>query len=115
MQNKTLELAVFTIGLGLIASALIIYTQMISPYQGSLLPIVIASVPGSILILAGLCLFFVRRKVAVQVVAWIVTVAFVADALLTLNPIKWIISAFCLYLIWRTAGQAIRQIEARGQ
>lgn len=116
MRNKSRELGVFTVGIGIIFSAIVLYGLFITPLRGQegvILKFVPFLIPGAILVLAGVCLLAIPSKTTVKVATGIVTFAFVADALLVFNPIKWIISAACVYLVWKTARQSLEQI-ARG-
>ncbi len=117
MQDKTRELGVFTIGIGLIFAALTAYVVITSqePRQTVVaVALIVGMIPSAILILAGLCALVLRTPLAVRLTAGVVTLAFIADAILNLNPIRLIVSAACLYLVWRTAGQAIAQLNSGG-
>lgn len=118
MRDKTRELGVFTIGIGIIFGALTVYVAMISQSpsgNATAFAVVVGLIPSSIFVLAGIYLLVIRSKMSVKFTKWIVTLAFVADALLSLNPIKWVVSAACLYLVWKTAGQAIEQLNRGGE
>jgi hypothetical protein len=108
---------VFTIGIGLIFATLAAYVVMISqsPTQAAVaVALIFGLIPSAILVLSGVCVLVLRRPLAVRLTAGVVTLAFIADALLSFNPIKLIVSAACLYLVWRTAGQAIAQLKGGG-
>jgi hypothetical protein len=116
MQDKRRELGVFTIGIAIIFGGLAVYVAMISDGRGQQAPLAIAIllIPSLVLVLAGICVLVMRSALAVRMTAVIVTLTFLADAVMSLNPIKWLVSAACLYLVWKTARQAIAQLQGGG-
>jgi hypothetical protein len=113
--DKTKELGVFTIGLGIIvASVLILFFLVVpTPSQSSPFRGAVAFAPSLSFVLAGIYVLFSRTTLSVDVAASIVTIGFVGQALLIPHPVVWIFSAVCLYLIWRTAGQAKQQLRSK--
>jgi hypothetical protein len=114
MRNMTMELGVFSVGLGIVIAALLIFGVMISQSpRGDISPLGLAIllVPSLLLVLAGTHVLVMRSKLSVKLAKWIVALAFVGQALCTWNPINWIFSAVCLYLVWRTANRAIQQLD----
>jgi hypothetical protein len=118
--DKTKELGVFTIGLGIINAALFIAASVILQSPGADLSkfvtfAVVVLTPSLILVLTGAYVLFGRTKLSVNLAKSIVTLAFFGQALLIWNPINWLFSARCLYLVWRTAGQATQQLNRSRQ
>jgi hypothetical protein len=116
LRDMTTELGVFVIGLGIIIAALMIFAAMIFQSPGadfSPSGLAVLLTPSLVMVIAGTCVLLSRTKLSVRLATWIVALAFVVQSILSMNPINWILSAACLFLIWRTAGGAIRQIEDR--
>jgi len=118
--DKSKELGVFCIGLGVILAALMIYAAMLGPSPAINNPppiglVVLTLIPSLVLMGAGVFVYFDRSKWSVKLASAIVTLAFVGQALLSWNVINWIFSAVCLYLVWRTAEQASQQLDRRSR
>jgi hypothetical protein len=120
MGGKTRELGVFAIGLGIIIASLHSFVLFFMPTlfrfpAADLSPpnLAFTFAPSLFLVLAGIYVLLSRTPLSVDVAASIVTIAFVGQSLLTMNPLAWIFSAVCLYLIWRTARQAKKQLRSK--
>ena len=118
--DKTRELGVFAIGLGIIIASLLSFALFLMPTliripATDLSPpkLAVTFAPSLFLVLAGIYVLLSRTTLSVDVAASIVTIAFVGQSLLTMNPLAWIFSAVCLYLIWRTARQAKQQLRSK--
>lgn len=112
--DKTKELGVFSIGLGIIVAFVVILFYLVVPRISHFSPfrVALAFAPSLSFVLAGMYALFSRTTLSVDVAATIVTIGFVAEALLIPHPVGWIFSAVCLYLIWRTARQAKKQLTS---
>jgi hypothetical protein len=116
LRDKTKELGVFTIGLGIIVAALFTFAAFVLPSpSGQISPSRFAVVlaPSLVFVLTGLYVLLIRTELSVDLARWIVTIAFAGQALLSFHLVNLIFSAVCLYLVWRTAGQAIQQLGER--
>ena len=67
--------------------------------------------PGATMALAGTLLLAIRNKYFVRITVVVLTLAFLVDALLSFNPIRWAISGACLYLVWRAGRQALVEVQ----
>jgi hypothetical protein len=118
--DKTTELGVFAIGLGIIVASLLSFALFLMPTliripatDFSLPTLAVTFAPSLSLVLAGIHVLLSRTTLSVDLAASIVTIAFVGQSLLTMNPFTWIFAAVCLYLIWRTARQAKQQLRSK--
>ena len=62
--------------------------------------------------LSGILLLVLRSRMCVKMTVTVLTLAFVADALLSFNPVKLLISGGCVYLIGKTGRQALTEFPA---
>ena len=113
MKSKVSELGVFAIGIGLIAIGLIIYGELMGrpadrlPWED----LAVFCIAPGIVILAGIVTLTARCLLAVRVSLWVLTIAFVMDALLVNNPLKMVITALVLFLIWKTGFEAVDEVR----
>jgi hypothetical protein len=68
--------------------------------------------PSLILVVAGLYALLSGTSLSVQLATCIVTLAVVAQALFSMDPLWMILSVGCVYLVWRTARQAKQQLRS---
>jgi hypothetical protein len=113
--DKTRDLGVFAIGLGIISASLLIFVLFFMPPAPDLSPpkLAVAFSPSLFLVLVGIYVLLSRTTLSVDLAAVIVTIGFVAQALLVMSLVWWIFSAVCVYAIWRTAGQAKQQLRSK--
>ena len=114
-RSKVSELGIFAVGLGILTIVLPIYVVAMSFDPRPIPPeaFVLMSLPGAAMVLMGSLLLAVRNAAFVHLTAWVVTLAFVADFLLSfrINPIKFVISGGCVWLVWKTTLQALEELD----
>jgi hypothetical protein len=117
MKDKTKELAVFTIGLGIIGALLMVCVILVGSQsvvqEGHVFRMVVMFLPAMMFISAGAFVLALPSKMTIAIAVAVITVALVVQAILSFNPINWIISFGIAYLVWKTARQATSQIDHR--
>jgi hypothetical protein len=114
LENKTKELGVFTIGLGMIGAVLTTYLVAISPeptQNGAALRLAILMIPSMVFIFAGIWVLAFPCRTTIRVAVGLLTIALIFDALFSFNPVKCVISFGIGYLVWKTARQAMEQLQ----
>jgi hypothetical protein len=119
MENKSKELGIFTIGLGLIGALLTTYVVMAlagpapaSPmHDGAAFRLAILMIPSIVFIASGIVVLAFPSRTTIKMVVALLTLALIADALLSFNPIKCLISFGVICLVWKTARQALSQLS----
>jgi uncharacterized membrane protein len=114
LENKSKELGVFTIGLGMIGALLTLYVvlAMSGPAQeGAILRLAILMIPSLVFVFAGIWVLAFPCRTTIRVVVGLLIVALIADALFSFNPIKCLISFGVACLVWKTARQAMEQLQ----
>ena len=117
MKDKTKELAVFTNGLGIIGALLtlcvILVASQSAVQEGRVFRMVLMFVPSMMFISAGAFVLAFPSRMTIGIAVAVITVALVGQGILSFNPINWIISFAIAYLVWKTARQAMSQIDHR--
>ncbi len=116
--DKTKELGIFAIGLGVIIALLSIFAAVVLQPSGATVSVSRLAVvlsPSLVFVLAGIAVLLIRSSLSVDVARWVVTLAFLGQALLTMNLFNWAFSIVCVCLVWRTANQAIEQLNGNRQ
>lgn len=114
-RSKVRELGVFAVGLGAILMALTAWIIWGVRRPGP--PVLLSRaalllIPGFVMAVSGVLLLVLRSRMCVKMTVAVLTLAFVADALLSFNPVKLLISGGCVYLIWKTGRQALTEFPA---
>ena len=86
MKSKISELAVFTIGVGILSVALPLYLNAMAPPndQRELSTVLIGCIPGMLMLIAGIALAVYRTRIAIRVCSTVVIGLLALDVLLSL-------------------------------
>ena len=109
--GKTKELGIFTIGIGLIFGALILYLDDTPPSRSSNSQLIFMMAIPAAFVIAGVLTLVLRKKPIVILSAALVVIGFTIDLLLAINPVKAVFCGGVALLVISTAKQALREID----
>lgn len=112
IKGKTKELGIFAIGLGIICGALVLYMNHIFSAGESDNQLVVALAIPAAFIAAGILTLLVRIKPMVIFTTSLIVVGFAIDLLLEFNSIKLLMTSAVIFLVLKTSGQALKEIES---
>ena len=108
------ELAIFTIGLGVILAALVswlLYASPPVPNRSTVLTVIPFAAAG-LLVVLGLIVKYVRNMASIYAALAIISVMFLGDLLIGFNPIKVVISGAIVFMVIKVGRSAL--LEADG-
>jgi hypothetical protein len=113
MENKVVELGVFAIGLGLIGAALMAYMVYLEKPRNDnqWIQAVGAWVIAGGFVFLGMATLVFRSEGMVRATQFVLCALIALSAAMSFNPFSILIAAGVIYLIVKTAKQAVKQIS----